>query len=278
MMTLEHEPQAVNSDAACDLNSQVPSAIFPVVPGNGGHPLDEAPLPFWLTGTCPAWCTGLPHTNGDTDGMRVHHSGGYAVFLMLEPGGELYDSSDPDVTGYSAKAIDVMMRQHYRDAEPHLHFIFACDDEPRLTLAEGAELAAVLTDAVGHAADLADETADRPFWLPGPCPAWCTAKHDDGDDPDDRLHVGKYCWVTQTMADPFVAVPTEAPDGPKANWQPAQFGVVLERGWRESEARVVIQYADDKYVELTLTEARELAAAVNELLAAARPAAGGNPF
>jgi len=241
-----------------------------IAPANAGHPLGEAPLPFWLDRPCPSWCATLPHANDHTVGWRVHRSRGYAVALTLEPGGKLYDSSDPAVTGYSAKCIDVNLAQPYREAEPHLSFMFACDDEPDLTLAEGAALAAILTDLARRAGDLAAAAEDRPFWLTAPCPAWCTGGHCDGDAPDDRIHHGGYQHVSLTMADPWTMFPSEAKTGPDANWEPQQIEAALEQGWREAEARIALQYGDDKYLDLTLAEAGELAAAVNELLAAAR--------
>jgi hypothetical protein len=239
-------------------------------PANAGHPLGESPLPYWLSEPCPAWCASLPHTNQDTGLIRAHRSGGYSVLLTLESAAELYDSGDPDVTGYAPKCIDLDMGQHYREAEPHLHLIFACDGEPDLTLAEGATLAVVLTSMADSAGDMAAEAEDRPFWLAGSCPAWCTASHSDGDDPDDWRHVGEYRWVPLTVEDPYVAFPSEAATGPGANWQAPQISVVLERDWREIEAHIVIEYDNDKYLSLTLAEARELAGAVTELLAAAR--------
>ena len=56
---------------------------------------------------------------------------------------------------------------------------------------------------------------------------------------------------------------------PEANWQPSQIGVIPEWPWREIEAHIVIEYPDDKYLGVTLGEARELAEAVNGLLAGA---------
>lgn len=29
---------------------------------------------------------------------------------------------------------------------------------------------------------------DRPSWLPGPCPAWCTRAHREDDPTEDRIH------------------------------------------------------------------------------------------
>ena len=241
------------------------------VPGNAGHPLDEHPLPFWLSRPCPAWCASLPHLSSHAYGERVHVSGGHTVALTLEPGGELYDSRDPAVTGHSPMCIDVELRQHYRDAEGHLRFTFANDDEPRLTLAEGNALAALLAQLADHAGDLTGKAVkERPFWLAGPCPAWCAESHNDGDHPDDRRHAGAYHSVSLTMGDAYIAFPSEAKAGPGANWQPRYIAVALEQDWREVEPHIVIQYADDKYLSLALAEARELAADITGLLAGAR--------
>jgi hypothetical protein len=251
----------------------IPADSLPpmAVPGHAGHPLSERPLPFWLDRPCPAWCTGGRfHTDGSPDRERIHMSDDRSVTLTLEPAGELHDDFDPDVAGHAPAIIDVRMWQHYRDAEPHLQFIFNCDDEPRLTMAEGGALADLLAGLADRAGDLAGDAPGRPFWLPCPCPAWCAEKHGDGDHPDDRRHVGETRWVPLTMEAPFVAFPSPAKDGPEANWHPAQLGVALEQGWREAEARITVQYADDKYLDLTLAEARELAADIRSLLAGAR--------
>ncbi len=235
---------------------------------NAGHPLAEHPLPFWLTAPCPAWCSSIPHTNQDTGLMRAHRSRDRSVMLSMEAGGELYDSEDPSVTGRAPKCIDLSIRQPYREAEPSLQLAFACDDEPNLTLAEGTALAALLTNLADHAGDLADETAeDRPFWLAGPCPAWCKEPHRDGDHPDDRRHAGGYHSVNLAMQDPYIAFPSKLKTGPGANWRPQYLAVALEQDWREVEPHMAIQYADDKYLALTLDEARELAADLSALVA-----------
>lgn len=236
-------------------------------PANAGHPLDEAPLPFWLDRPCPSWCASLRHTNEDTVRMRVHRGGDRSVALTLEQGHELHDSGDPDVTGYTMKCIDLGLAQHYREAEPHLHFIFACDDETDLTLAEGGALAAILTDLAGRAGDLAAEEEDRPFWLTGPDLAWCAGGHEDGDEPDDRIHHGEYQHVNLTMMDPFAMWPSKT--GPEAEWQPQEIQAALEQGWREADARIILQYGDDKYLDLTLAEAGELAGDLSDLIHAA---------
>ena len=45
-------PAAVNEQAreTCELEWR------PAVPGNAGHSLDCAPLPYWLDRPCPPWC------------------------------------------------------------------------------------------------------------------------------------------------------------------------------------------------------------------------------
>ena len=48
--------------------------------------------------------------------------------------------------------------------------------------------------------------ADRPYWLPGPCPAWCAYPddHQPHDHPDDRVHMGITWDVSLTLEDPTV--------------------------------------------------------------------------
>jgi hypothetical protein len=245
-----------------------------VVPGNAGHPIDQAPLPYWLREPCPAWCqSAIAHDNVTPYRQRVHVSRGYSVMLALMPAGELHDDSDPRVDGFSPQAVDVHLWQHYRAAEPNLQFAFGTGDnaEPRLTLAEGHALAALLLAAAGSAGELAGDTAGAPFWMSGPCPAWCINSHSDGDHPGDRYHTSAEQSVALTMQDPVEMFGfREARAGWGTAWEAPQLGVALEQGWREAEARVCVQYADDKYADLTLGEARELAGAITELVESAR--------
>jgi hypothetical protein len=266
MKNLEHQPT----------NGHAPQEDGPrpkCVPGNAGHPLDKAPLPFWLREPCPAWCQTLAHVNAVPYRQRVHVDRGCSVMLSLMPAGELHDDSDPEVAGFSPACADVGLRQHYRAAEPHLQFAFVIDDdlEPCLTLAEGRALAALLLAAADSAGDLAGDTAATAFWMSGPCPAWCHGGHEDGDHPDDRCHTGDDKYVALTMEDPVkMVICGEGDAGPGRQWEPLQLAVSLEQGWREAEARVCVRYGDDKYVDLTLAEARELAAVITALLDSAR--------
>jgi hypothetical protein len=254
-----------------DTGPQAKSASLPVVPGNAGHPLDKAPLPFWLREPCPAWCQSIAHSNADPYRQRVHVDRGCSVMLSLMPAGELHDDSDPEVAGFSPACADVGLRQHYHAAGPHLQFVFDNDAEPRLTLAEGRTLAALLLAAAGSAGDLAGDTAGAPFWMSGPCPAWCSRGHGDGDHPDDRCHTGAEQCIALTMADPVkMVICGEGDAGPGRAWEAPRLAVSLEQGWREAEARVCVRYGDDKYVDLTLAEARELAAGITALLDSAR--------
>jgi hypothetical protein len=52
----------------------------PTVPGNAGHPLAEAPLPYWLDRPCPAWCVlTTPHQDHDDYDDRLHHAASYGL-------------------------------------------------------------------------------------------------------------------------------------------------------------------------------------------------------
>lgn len=236
---------------------------------NGGKPLDEHPLPFWAAKPCPAWCR-TPHKTCDSGLMRAHMTGQYSVMLTLEPGGELSDSLDPSVEGWAASAIDLSMHQGYREAAPYLHFMFACDAEPNLTVDEGAAFAALLRRLADSAPDMADgmspKTEERPFWLTGSCPAWCREGHRHDNYPDDRHHIGEYHTVYLAMEDPYKGLVISGDP-----WMPQELQAALEQDWREAEPHIVIcVFASDKYYALSLAEARELADDITALVTAAQ--------
>jgi Domain of unknown function (DUF6907) len=251
----------------------VPAEGLPPVGTNAGHPLDEHPLPFWLTAPCPPWCQGNPHRDSHDGLMRTHESRAHDVILSMVKAGEVADSHDPSVGGYVPQVIDVEMRQGYRDAEPHFRFCFACNSEPSLTLAEAGQFIDILQHLTLHASDLMDgddmspQTTARPFWLTGPCPAWCIEKHEEAEFPCDRRHAGEYHAVALSMEDPFDAGWPAKPGEAKASrWVPRELEAALEQDWREAEPHIVIRASDTEYYELTIAEADELAADMAHLL------------
>ena len=98
-------------------------------PGNAaGHPLSEAPLPYWLSEPCPLWCVYGPHQDREAYDDRLHASASHEIELSLEPP----YGSDPAF-------LSADMWQHYRDRDPHIVLTVNDHEEVRLELAEARE-------------------------------------------------------------------------------------------------------------------------------------------
>jgi hypothetical protein len=250
----------------------IPADGLPPIGTNGGEPLAEYPLPFWLPKPCPSWCR-TPHKDCDSTMMRAHMSGHHSVMLSAETGGELRDDHDPSVQGWSPWSIDFEVHQGYREAEPYIHFLFACDGEHNATLDEAQALAGLIQDRIDHAGDMADgvspQTPGKPFWLEA-CPAWCVARHEDKDHPHDRMHSSDYQSVVLSMEAAYDGAIHPAGSDNAPMWVPLDLHVALEQDWREIEARIVIEYGNDQSVSLTVDEACELAADIIQVVASAR--------
>lgn len=108
--------------------------------------------------------------------------------------------------------------------------------------------------------------AGRPYWLPGPCPAWCAypEDHQPHDHPDDRVHMGCTWDVTLTLEDPAVNLPRD-PAG-RIEVSIPHLDIYLQQGWREQEPRVELSVNDEPGISLTLAEAADLAEALADLV------------
>ena len=125
------------------------------------------------------------------------------------------------------------------------------------TGAQPAPLPALVTVANGHAPDL----PARPYWQDRPCPPWCrlAVPHQDHTPIEDRFHLSLIHDVTLTLEEPDVS---RFPDGSGGNVlevSPSFITASLLQGWREREARVILTHAGTHDVELTVSEAAELA-------------------
>lgn len=113
----------------------------------------------------------------------------------------------------------------------------------------------------------------RPYYLTGPCPAWCALDHDDVQwAAEDRRHGSAENEITLTAMPAIV----DEEDG-KVVIEPRVLRASLEAHYREAEPRVNISHGEeaDAAVYLTLAEAQELADNLLELIAAAHAAERG---
>jgi hypothetical protein len=229
-MTVTESPQAGEPAVA--------SAWHPAVPGNAGHSLDKAPLPYWLDRPCPPWCLmTIPHEDGEMPSDRQHMSVFYEVDLTQEPplavSEALEDEEDESAT------LSAGLWQHHTARDPHLTLIINHGTDVEFTLAEAGELAAALS-------------------APGDEYTMITLTLEDSDRHPPRG-------------------PRRAGQEPKPVYRPRMFGVRLEPAGEAAdlsatERRVVAVYRDT-YLTLTLSEAAELASGISDLLgeAAAGP-------
>lgn len=230
-MTVVESPEtAVLNDA---------SVVFPmsrVVPGNAGHPLDDAPLPYWLDRPCPPWCTMIrPHGDEMLADDRLHRGDCYDVELTQEPP-DVFTFADGRVLSSEPFILMAVLYQHYKAASPHISLNIDAGTDVDLTLAEAGELAAALN-------------------APG----------------DDYVMI----TLTLEDADVDVA-PKPWPEGrePEPVYWSRQVGVRLESAEEVAELgaperRVVTVYRD-RYLTFTPAEASDLGAAIVKLLAGAK--------
>ncbi|BCJ36371.1 hypothetical protein Athai_38740 [Actinocatenispora thailandica] len=87
--------------------------------------------------------------------------------------------------------------------------------------------------------------ADRAFWQAGPCRAWCTTIHQDGDRPEDRYHYSNNLSVTLRTEDMRESDPTE-------------IRIHLMQHERERDARLHLGEGEMRGFHLTLNEAESL--------------------
>jgi hypothetical protein len=243
------------------------AAVFPAIPGNAGHRIDEAPLPYWLDRPCPAWCLmTVPHEDHEMVDDRCHMSASFQFESPLEEP-DVSRNADGSVVACHPARVGAGMWQHYREGDPYIALLHNDDKSFHLTVTEAASLAETLMKTADRASEIEPVISggSRPFWQVEPCPAWCTTTHEDADACEDRIHVGDYWWLTMTMENPIIRAQSDS----GTDCQPAQTGVRLEQGWREIEARVTLVCRDD-YMALTLGGASELAGALTSLLRQAR--------
>jgi hypothetical protein len=133
--------------------------------------------------------------------------------------------------------------------------------------------AATIPVANGHAPDL----AERPYWQDQPCPSWCamTVPHQDHDRPEDRVHMSPITDVTLTLEAADVTRFPDSTGGTVLEVSPSFITAGLVQPYREREARVVLTHAGTHDIELTVTEAWELARALSALVGQAMEARDG---
>jgi hypothetical protein len=107
------------------------------------------------------------------------------------------------------------------------------------------------------------ESDARPFWLNGPCPAWCTSAHLPSDHPEDRAH-----WSATWHVPLLLAPAARTVDDAEA---PQRLKVTLWQPYRDAEPTVLLGTGDaaEREAALTPDEARFLARVLRETAAAA---------
>jgi hypothetical protein len=180
------------------------------------------PRPAWLTTPCPAWCDGM-HDVADWGSDRVHMGRVGRVELMTM---KFADYVGPgDEPNYAPQAIEIDLRQHYREAEPSVSFEIEAGgkDVPVLTLDEAQSFIHALAVAVVN--ELPPDQAkqfmtslgvamagclveQRPEPVTPDCPPWCE-EHNGGLLVDDgacyRDLKGQYGMAGMCMAGSEVA-------------------------------------------------------------------------
>lgn len=107
------------------------------------------------------------------------------------------------------------------------------------------------------------QTTERPFWLTGPCPDWCTRDHCAYDYDQGRHHADTGTTIQMTLHPSWGSL-----------YEPQPLHAGLFQGPREVEGYVEIYWPfKDAAMRLTLAEATQLADYINTVAAAAR--AGG---
>lgn len=103
---------------------------------------------------------------------------------------------------------------------------------------------------------------NRPFWLIGPCPSWCSYDHHRGDPEDERVHRLDLGTIHMSLLDSWGAV-----------MEPQPLHVTLAQGYREIAPFVELYapFTRDAVLKLTLGEASDLASQIHAALTAANP-------
>jgi hypothetical protein len=99
--------------------------------------------------------------------------------------------------------------------------------------------------------------AGRPFWQETPCPAWCTARHRDGDEPEDRNHYNDPALVLLS------AEPMRGSD-------PKELDLSLIQHVREREPLLHLGERELRGFHLTIHEAEQLRDRLADLITAAK--------
>jgi hypothetical protein len=143
---------------------------------------------------------------------------------------------------------------------------------PRVyTMPPSAHLEEVREDA-GSPALLDDDPPARagrhslarkaPFWLTRPCPSWCQSDHDEADRPADRRHLS-------ASLGSIVLTETEATESADGTWQAQDIHIALTQHVRELDPLIsCLGHGPAGAWHLTVTEARELAAALTRAVEA----------
>jgi hypothetical protein len=103
-----------------------------------------------------------------------------------------------------------------------------------------------------------------PFWLTRPCPSWCQSDHTEADPPADRRHLS-------APLGSVVLTETEAARSSDGGWQAQDVHITLTQHVREADPLISCGgHGPAGTWHLTVTEARELAAALTRAVDATR--------
>lgn len=106
----------------------------------------------------------------------------------------------------------------------------------------------------------------RPYWQDQPCPPWChmTVPHQDGDRPEDRVHMAPFHDIQLTLeAADVIRIPSA--DGKVALEISAAFITAgLTQGWRDREATISLIHCGQHDILFTVAEAAELIEALTD--------------
>lgn len=235
---------------------------------NAGHPLDQAPRPYWQDQPCPSWCMRTaPHQDDDMRDDRYHRSVIHHINLTLADA-SVTRSGAGELLSCVPAFLTAQLHQHYRDRDPQAVLTINGKAGIPFTTAEAGKLARALAALAGKAS----ARDAKPRGKRSQCPPWCTVREHREPFIGDRHHVSAYRMVPLSLADPEFWYPPESGAGerPEPEVELRLIGTNLWQGWREREALVSIVYRDD-YTDLTLGEARELAEALSGLVADAKP-------
>jgi hypothetical protein len=115
-----------------------------------------------------------------------------------------------------------------------------------------------------------------PYWLHGPCPAWCDQLHEDHLDGPDRRHMSATTEILLSTEDQTVLgeKPRQLTD-----YHPTELVIYLDQHVREIGPRVVMDQlpCDRGKLHLLPAEARRVSEALVEMAVLAEEARSG-PF